>query len=900
MDSMMVLGSNSLLFERNGKPGSHRFLSSNFPVPVLGNEKTSQVGFCSLPSLRSNCSFSAWRRGWTQSQVHLNHGVLRSRKVTRNCVSRPRTAETESTTREGERIKDYEINGELVLEKDFWMGPQISLELVSSDQVDPDTGFGKTAGQLSYLSRWHNTIKLKWNSALGFPGAFRIKNMHSKEFLLKSLTINIPGQGEVCFQCNSWIFQSIDRVFFANKSFLPEETPVGLRKLRELDLESLRGDRTGERKKSDLIYDYDVYNDLGKPEESPELRRKVLGGSQDFPYPRRCRTGRPPVENAPESETRTHSIFIPPDENPRYSFDFGARLIMSVSGSVITDLRDAFKSFQEVSELYEGGLESSLFNIRQFDDMGDDIPLITFTRPQICQVDEYAWRSDKEFARQALSGLNPIVIECLQKFPVSSTLDEKMYGPQKSAITAQHIEKNLEGLSADEAIALKRLFIVDYYDAYMPYVEHINKLSNDVKTYASRTVYFLTQEGTLMPVAIELCLPPIDDNAAVRKVFIPGKDGTEEGAVWQLAKAHAKVNDAGYHQLVSHWLRTHCVTEPFIIATHRQLSKMHPVYKLLIPHYLGTMNINQAARQALISASGIIEQGFAPGRYCMEMSSKVYKQWKFNEQGLEADLLKRGMAVRDSKEPKGLKLVIEDYPYAVDGIEIWFALKQWVLDYLSLYYKDDTSVKRDNELQAWWDDIVNEGHGDLKDDPSRWYKMDSVDEAVQIVTTIIWTASAHHAAVNFGQYSYGGYMPNLPTMSRRLIPEKGTAEYEELLKNPDGFFLKTVSSPKQATLVMGVLEVLSKHAKNEVYVGQLQGSTMDRVDDPRVKEAFTRFSENMKKIEESITEKNNNCEHYKNRAGPAKVPYNLLYPNTSNLLESGRLTGGGVPNSISI
>jgi len=401
-------------------------------------------------------------------------------------------------------------------------------------------------------------------------------------------------------------------------------------------------------------------------------------------------------------------------------------------------------------------------------------------------------------------------------------------------------------------------------------------------------------------VAIELCLPPIDDQAAVRKVFTPGEHGTEEGALWQLAKAHAKVNDAGYHQLVSHWLTTHCVTEPFIIGTHRQLSKMHPVYKLLIPHYLDTMDINQAARQSLINASGIIEQGFTPGRYCMEMSSKAYKQWKFNEQGLEADLLKRGMAVRDSKAPNGLKLVIEDYPYAVDGIEIWFALKQWVSDYLSLYYKDDASIKNDRELQAWWDEIVNVGHGDLRDDPSRWYKMDSFVEAVEIVTTIIWTASAHHAAVNFGQYSYGGYMPNLPTMSRRLIPDKGTPEYDELVKDPEEFFLKTVSAPKQATLVMAVLEILSKHAKNEVYVGQLQGSTMDRVDDPRIQERFTKFSETMTKIEKNIIERNNNCHVYKNRTGPAQVPYTLLYPNTTDLSKSGGLTGRGVPNSISI
>lgn len=78
-------------------------------------------------------------------------------------------------------------------------------------------------------------------------------------------------------------------------SCLPSETPSGLKSLREKELAILRGDGVveGLREKKDRIYDYDVYNDLGDPDKDIDLLRPALGGSKDFPYPRRCKTGRP-------------------------------------------------------------------------------------------------------------------------------------------------------------------------------------------------------------------------------------------------------------------------------------------------------------------------------------------------------------------------------------------------------------------------------------------------------------------------------------------------------------------------------------------------------------------------------------------------------------------------------
>lgn len=82
--------------------------------------------------------------------------------------------------------------------------------------------------------------------------------------------------------------------------------------------------------------------------------------------------------------------------------------------------------------------------------------------------------------------------------------------------------------------------------------------------------------------------------------------------------------------------------EPYIIAAHRQLSVMHPVFMLLHPHMRYTMEINALARQSLINGGGIIEAGFSPGKYAMEISSAAYKSfWRFDMEALPADLLRR-------------------------------------------------------------------------------------------------------------------------------------------------------------------------------------------------------------------------------------------------------------------
>ena len=104
-----------------------------------------------------------------------------------------------------------------------------------------------------------------------------------------------------------------------------------------------------------------------------------------------------------------------------------------------------------------------------------------------------------------------------------------------------------------QAIKEKRLFIIDYHDALLPFVNKVRKLENTT-LYGSRALFFLDDEReTLKPLAIELTRPPNDIKSEQwKEVFTPGTCATSEW-LWKLAKVHVLAHDTGYHQLISHW-----------------------------------------------------------------------------------------------------------------------------------------------------------------------------------------------------------------------------------------------------------------------------------------------------------------------------------------------------------
>ncbi|XP_019187207.1 PREDICTED: probable linoleate 9S-lipoxygenase 5 [Ipomoea nil] len=809
------------------------------------------------------------------------------------------------------------------------VGQKVSFELISAVNADPEKGLQGKRGKVSYLENWSKPTPLaagesayevtfEWDESIGVPGAFVINNNHHSEFYLKTLTLeDVPNHGPVQFVCFSWVYPAgnynYERIFFTNQAYLPSQTPAPLLPYREAELKNLRGDGTGERKEWDRVYDYDCYNDLGDPDNGKP--RPILGGNTEYPYPRRGRTGRKMTKTDPHYESRLSflagiDIYVPRDEkfgHLKFS-DFLGYALKSLGQFLLPEMLslfdktpNEFDTFDDVNALYEGGLSHGpiLEHIQKNTPLemikellrSDGEKMFKFPTPQVIADNKTAWRTDEEFAREMLAGVNPVSISRLQMFPQRSTLDPKVYGDHTCTITREDIADKLDGLTVEQAIESKRLFILDHHDAITLYARRIND-NTDRKIYATRTLLFLLKDGTLRPIAIELSKPHPDGDkfGCISQVYTPAEEGVE-ATIWQLAKAYAAVNDSGVHQLISHWLNTHAVIEPIIIATNRQLSFLHPIYKLLDPHFRDTMHINALGRQLLTSADGVIEQTCLPGQYAMEMSAVVYKSWVFPEHALPNDLLKRGMAVEDSSSPSGVRLVIEDYPYAVDGLEIWTAIKSWVSDYCNFYYKDDSMVLQDKELQAWWTETVQKGHEDKKNEPW-WPKMTSRQVLIETLTTIIWISSALHAAVNFGQYSYAGYNPCRPTLSRRFMPEPGTPEYEELKTNPDKAFLETITAQFQTLLGISLIEILSRHASDEIYLGQREHP--EWTSDKHVLDAFERFGKKLAAIEDRILAMNDD-QKWRNRTGPVKVPYTLLFPTSE-----GGLTGRGIPNSISI
>lgn len=352
------------------------------------------------------------------------------------------------------------------------------------------------------------------------------------------------------------------------------------------------------------------------------------------------------------------------------------------------------------------------------------------------------WRDDEVFARQRIQGVNPTVIKRVTEWPLQNPnfqlTDDMVQGLLRTNTTiASEVKEN-------------RIYVCDLTDFAI--FDKPDYLKPDRYIAVPILLLYVADKNStkvLMPLAIMLrAHEPY--HPELNPIYTPINCKPEE---WILAKMFYNNTDGMNHQLSAHLMGTHLSTEPMVIAMHREMASCHPIYKLLLPHFKFQLGINCRAREILLAQNGPVDQVMPISIKAISKAVNIaYSNWRFDEASFPAMLEKRGI----TKDPQDLP----DYLFRDDGLELWKVIRAFVKNMIKVFYLSDNDVKEDYELQNWVKEIYENGfHKQDKGWPS---EVTSIKQLVKMLTTIIWTVSAQHAALNFSQYESFAFVPASP------------------------------------------------------------------------------------------------------------------------------------------
>ncbi|SCX73065.1 lipoxygenase family protein [Variovorax sp. EL159] len=359
-----------------------------------------------------------------------------------------------------------------------------------------------------------------------------------------------------------------------------------------------------------------------------------------------------------------------------------------------------------------------------------DALFVTIDKPAISQI----LHDNDLFAYMRVGGPNPMLLQRATSLPTKFPLADAQY---------RQVMGNDDSLA--DAAASGRLYLLDYVGLgdMAPTGPVTKPLTGTSYVYAPVALFARPKNGrSLVPVAIQCGQDP-----ALHPIFLRVDDTTNAEAYWgwQSAKTTVQVADFNYHEMFVHLGRTHLMSEAFAMATQRQLATAHPLSRLLSPHLEGAMFINEFATliiMAPLTTGDVILT--APIETLQQQCGRDRLAYDFYASMLPNDLRTRG--VDDAT-------ALPDYPYRDDALLVWNAIAQWVGDYVATYYLSDSDVTGDYELNAWATELATSGK--IKG----FRAITTRAQLVDVLTAIIFNASAQHAAVNFPQYSVMTYAP---------------------------------------------------------------------------------------------------------------------------------------------
>jgi hypothetical protein len=147
------------------------------------------------------------------------------------------------------------------------------------------------------------------------------------------------------------------------------------------------------------------------------------------------------------------------------------------------------------------------------------------------------------------------------------------------------------------------------------------------------------------------------------------------------------------------------------------------------------------------------------------MMSKAYHEYDFMKMAFPSNMKLRGF---EKVEPESKDDILPGFLYRDYGFIVWEMIENYVSSVMSQVYVNDESVKNDVDLQGWADELSSNEDGRVHGFPST---ITSRSQLVNILTNIIFTCSAQHAAVNNGQFDFHSFVPNRPFALRKFMPK---------------------------------------------------------------------------------------------------------------------------------
>nr|XP_039253840.1 allene oxide synthase-lipoxygenase protein-like [Styela clava] len=448
---------------------------------------------------------------------------------------------------------------------------------------------------------------------------------------------------------------------------------------------------------------------------------------------------------------------------------------------------------------------------------------IFLSHPRLPNMPEFQknWLDDAEFGRQLINGCNPNAVSRCDgipnKFPVTDSMVKKFIRP---------------GSTLREEIERGNIYIVDC------------KIANNIKQHpnacAPICLLYQNSDGDLLPIAIQLRQQSDDETP----IWTP--DDSEYD--WMLAKMYFRSAEGNIQQIVNRLMYTHLVLEPFAVAMFRCLSSRHPVFKILHPHLRFVCAANTIARTSLFVPDGIFDRllSYGAGGH-MDLLREAYKSFDFSSLNVKIRLKEQGA---DS---------LNKFHYMEDATQLYNAIQKYMEKMVYFYYKNDTTVVKDTEVQSFIKEVYTEGFA-WEDGISRGCprSFSNKKELVEVLTMIIFTSSCQQAAVNSGQMDTFMHVPNSPlVMSKPPPTTKRVATVETV----------TASLPnkRQSCLQFDLVHAFAKSYEDEVQLGNFP----DRLFcDAEAQDIIESFRNDLKIISKEIKERNSKL----------KIPYEYLLP----------------------